>query len=47
MHIDESVILALAPERLSDVSVAVRERHVGADIVGEAFVAWFHWPKGE
>lgn len=32
---------------LPDVSTAVRERHVGAKIVGEAFVAWFHWPKGE
>lgn len=32
---------------LPDVSVAIRERHVGAQIIGSAFVAWFHWPKGE
>jgi signal transduction histidine kinase len=32
---------------LSDVSTAVRERHVGAAIINSAFVAWFHWPKGD
>ena len=32
---------------LPDVSVAIRERHVGAKTVGSTFVAWFHWPKGE
>ena len=32
---------------LPDVSAAVRGRHVGVEVAGEAFVAWFHWPKGE